>query len=458
MATPVVNSISPLIGSNDINLTVRVFGSNFDVGVNLLLDDIQTLSVTRINSNTIQAVVPSGIPPGEYDVVVVNPLGETAELVDGYRAIFPLPDPPFSDQTREVILGRILGIMDQTWDVSEGSFPHAVASAVALEIARAYIRGNDIIQNFFPQHARAGYLNLWGEAIGLPRILASRSIGTVTFTGTTGTSIPVNTQVATVSVLGSGSSAVAFITTQAAVIDGSGQVNVPIQSVDTGAHTNVGANQITRLLTAIGGVSSVTNAAQTLGGRDIESDDEYRVRLLSFVANPVAGGNAQDYVTWALEVSGVGSVSVVPLGRGAGTVDVYILDDNLALPQQALIDAVQDYIAPAVANEGGGKAPIGSDVLILAPTTVPIDVSANVTIEAGFVPGDVESAVEANLADFLTNLSIGDDVIYTHVANVIHDTPGVADYSNLLVNAATANVPITVSQKALANTITVTAV
>jgi uncharacterized phage protein gp47/JayE len=144
--------------------------------------------------------------------------------------------------------------------------------------------------------------------------------------------------------------AVVFATTEDATIPAGGTVDVPVQAVEPGASGNVAAGAIQLLVSPLPGVASVTNAQPTSGGLDQESDASLLARYLQRVRNPSAGGNKADYTAWALEVPGVGGVSVVPVRDGPGTVSIAIIDANKAPADQALVDAVQNYIAPPWVN------------------------------------------------------------------------------------------------------------
>lgn len=61
-----------------------------------------------------------------------------------------------------------------------------------------------------------------------------------------------------------------------------------------------------------------------------ESDADLLERLLSRIQYPPAGGNAQDYITWAKEAdANVDSAYCFPLTQGLGTVDVLILCEEI---------------------------------------------------------------------------------------------------------------------------------
>ena len=63
------------------------------------------------------------------------------------------------------------------------------------------------------------------------------------------------------------------------------------------------------------------------GGTDTETDDELRVRLLDRLSAPPMGGDAEDYVVWALSVPGVTRAWSAPNEMGIGTVTVRFMHD-----------------------------------------------------------------------------------------------------------------------------------
>jgi len=64
------------------------------------------------------------------------------------------------------------------------------------------------------------------------------------------------------------------------------------------------------------------------------------------VRNPSAGGNKSDYIKWSLEIAGVGSVSVVPLKYGNGTVCVAIVDKDMQPARDESVQRVHEHTAP----------------------------------------------------------------------------------------------------------------
>ncbi len=574
MTDPDIYSVNPPLGANDLDVPITILGTGFDAGPSVFIGTVEATSVVRPDANTINCNVPAGILPESYDIRVVNTGSEEVVFLDGFRVTYPLVDLPFTSETQTAILERMLNGLSADWDVSPPTFVYSVLSAAAIELARVYTRGDDTIRQFFPQNARLGYLDSFGEAFGLTRNIAVTASGSVTVNGTNGTLVPAGTRFSTQVAFGQNVEVVEFSTDSDGTISG-GSVVLSVTAIEPGISGNVSAGQIVRIISAVAGITSVTNPSPTSGGLDKEDDQAYRIRLLNFVQNPIAGGNKQDYITWALQVEDVGRASCVPLGRGDGTVDVNIIDENptdgvhatntlnltglplntetvvidsktytwqdtltdvdgnvhigtdaaacivnlvnaiklgpgagtdyatamtlhpsvfgediagdnmlatakdagtagnsiattetltngswtggatllnganAILADAALILAVQNYIAPSPVDEGGGKSPIGADVNVDVPAPIYVAVTADIVAASGFVAASVIVSVKAALIAFVDDLDIGEDIKTADLANVIHDTAGVGNYSGFLVDWLSADIAITDAQVAI---------
>ncbi|WP_027717307.1 baseplate J/gp47 family protein [Desulfovirgula thermocuniculi] len=358
-----------------------------------------------------------------------------------------------TDQTYEAILQRMLSKIPDDIDKSEGSFIWDALAPVAAELAQAAIWAQEVLRRGFAQTTFGQYLDLRAAEHGLTRKPAVKATGQVVFTGTPGTIIPAGTQVSTVG--SEAAPAIFFVTTQEVTIGSDGTATANIEAVEAGSKGNVAAGAIKLLAQPVSGVMGVNNPNPTTGGTEEESDAALLQRLLERMQRPPDTGNKNDYIRWAKEVPGVGDAICIPLWNGPGTVKVVIVDSNGAPANQELIEAVQNYIAPAP-GMGEGRAPIGASVTVVAPVSVPINVSATLTYKTGYDPASVRANVEAAIDNLIKGLKIGEDVRYSAIANAIYDTPGVEDYSNLLINGGTSNVSIAEDAKAVKGVVTLT--
>lgn len=196
-------------------------------------------------------------------------------------------------------------------------------------------------RQLLPDTAEAEWLarhaNIWLP--GGPK-QATYATGQVAFTGTVGSVVPAGTQ------LSAGS--VAYATT-AEITLGSTPTSAPVTAQSGGASGNLDTGSTLSLTTAITGVDGTATVVSMTGGINAESDDDLRVRVLNRIRQPPMGGDANDYVAWALSVPGVTRAWCSPQEQGIGTVTLRFMMDELrassnGFPLDEDLAAVQAYL------------------------------------------------------------------------------------------------------------------
>jgi uncharacterized phage protein gp47/JayE len=233
-----------------------------------------------------------------------------------------------------------------------------------------------------PWTATDEFFSGWAALRGVYQEAPTFTIGTVTFSGTNGTTIPNATPLTR-------SDGTAFVTTAAGTV-ASLNVTVPVQAVVAGSAGNFIANTGFTLSNSIANITAQsTGSAQTTAGTDQETFAAFKTRTLAIYASPPQGGDAQDYVEWASAVSGVTRAWVNPNGNGVGTVVVYVMLDIVesaynGFPQGtngvAALDtrdtaATGDQLT--VANAIYPKQPVTALVYLYAPVADPIPFTIN---------------------------------------------------------------------------------
>ncbi|TMV76104.1 baseplate J/gp47 family protein, partial [Thioclava sp. BHET1] len=175
-----------------------------------------------------------------------------------------------------------------------------------------------IAKQAVPWTAEDEWLYGWAALKGVYQKDASTASGPVTFSGA-GT-IPAGTLV-------NRPDGVQFIVTEETTVT-SAAIAVPVAAVDPGAAGNTTNGTSMVLASPIGGIISLGTAGEITGGADQETQESFRSRMLMIYAAPPQGGDAADYVEWALAVDGVTRAWVTPNGAGAGTVVVYPMFDD----------------------------------------------------------------------------------------------------------------------------------
>jgi uncharacterized phage protein gp47/JayE len=236
-----------------------------------------------------------------------------------------------------------------------------------------------------------------------------------------------------------------------------------------GTAGDVAPNAVTSLDTVLPTVISVTNPVPMDGGTELESDDDFRLRILGEYVGTSGGGNVTDYRRWSAG-EGVSRVAVIPCWNvtaqnptGAGTVLVVAMNADGSPVATATVTALQEFLDP-VPGLGQGQAPVGATVTVVTSSILTVTISATVVAEKGYsLDGTgntiaTRQAIMSALATYLQGLQPGDTIIYEHVQAAFFVT-GVHKVNSLLVNNATNDITLAAGaspQVALLGTVTLT--
>ena len=349
-----------------------------------------------------------------------------------------------TDVDDDIIHARMLEALPNDIDKTEGGFAHDFTRPAALEKAEMMIAVNDAVQVFFPAWSYGGYLDKLAGSVGLSRKAAQPAETYLEITGTEGTIVPAGFIFATPK---SGDIAsIEFAVVESTTISTEGKATVLVRCTETGLIGNVPENSITLMSSPMKGVTTIRNPAAATGGIETEDDESLRARIEEREKNNEASfvGNDSDYKRWAKEVDGVGSVVVVPewMGKGSGTVKLIVMDANGMPANDTILRAVYDHII-SPDNRDYRLAPIGAILTVTTAEAVGLTFSATILLEEDAVIDDVVKAYRTNLLAYFEEAKAESCIRYTRVCSVLSETKGVLDYSNMLLNGATANIAIT---------------
>jgi uncharacterized phage protein gp47/JayE len=330
----------------------------------------------------------------------------------------------FEDQTVEVIRERMLASFPPNIDKRENSIAYDAVAPAASEMAELYAALDVFIRLAFPDTASGEYLRRRARDFGVNWKEATLAIRKGVFKDTTGANldVPIGSRYTfnslTFEAIERISLGVFKMQSESKGLvgnDGTGPL-LPIEPI-----ANLGSAEITEVLSA---------------GVEEETDDELRERLMRQVRRQATSGNAYHYEQWALEVSGVGGVRVIPVWNGGGTVKVVILSPEKRTPSQTIVDEVYNYIESV-------RPVLAGTLTVIGATEVAINVTATITLADGSTIAEVTEQFNEALKVYLQSLAFkeGDALIrYSRIANLLLDIPLIIDYQNLLVNGAMANI------------------
>ena len=245
-----------------------------------------------------------------------------------------------------------------------------------------------VLPNSYAATATGNWLDLIAKDVDLERHWAEKAKGFVTMTReeATGGAVVIEAgSIVKTQTTASGDELRFFTARETILPEGATSVPVPVQAEFAGAKYNVSEGAITILVTHIYGIDGIANAADWLTdeGSDDESDDSLRERYFLRWNELSTGSTALAYKSWAMRTPGVLDAAVHDLHpRGQGTVDVIITSYD-GEPSEALLSEVAAYIET--------KRPQCSDVLVKAPTPVPVDIAAALWLPGN--AGDTEATI-----------------------------------------------------------------
>lgn len=352
------------------------------------------------------------------------------------------------NRIESTIHNRMLAIIREknpNMDITEGSVAWDFTRPTAREIARMVgFNLTEAIKNMFPMWGYDTNLDWMASIRGMERKAAKAATGTLTIVGRAGTAIPAGFLFCTEKKYDNPK--ILFKTLETVVIPGAGagqSVTVPIEADSPGLSGIVAAGTITMLNMPLAGIESVTNESDTINGSDTETDDALRDRIVDYDQKQGISfiGSDTDYKRWAMEVQGVGGAAVIPASAGSEIVTV-VLTDTIGQPATTeLCTAVYNHII-APDNRQNRLAGINDILVVIPATAVPILISVTVITENGRSLADIKGDFYTALFEYYKTAAKQNVVRINEVGVVLIEIPGVADYSNLILNGATANIAI----------------
>lgn len=344
----------------------------------------------------------------------------------------------------QTIRQDMLEQVPDTYDKRDTAPIPTAVSPAAFALAGFYITLNQVQQQAFVQTAVGDSLDLLSVLGGISRYPASAAVRLGVFNA----DVPIGARFSTIN----GSNSINFVVTS--------QVPDEVYQYQLTAETpgTIG-NEYTGPILPITNIPGLTSAQITdilIPGDDTETDEELRARLITALTEKPFGGNIADYRQNIMAIDGVGAVQVYPTWNGGGTVACSILgaDYNPASPE--LVQNVQNAIDPPTSGLGLGLAPIGAQVTITTPTALEINVTATLTLQAGYSIEQLQSAVESAISAYFltvcqswgtqlgtTTVEYQANVYVARVTSAILTVTGVVNATNVQLNGGTADLILT---------------
>jgi uncharacterized phage protein gp47/JayE len=253
-------------------------------------------------------------------------------------------------------------------------------------------------------------------------------------------------------------------------------VVVDMEAETTGPFV-VSANSLTEIETPVSGWEGITNPEAGVTGRNVESDEDYRVRQeqsLTVQGSATVDAIRADLLELTIENGYSEDVTAAIVFEN----DTDDTDDNGLPPHsieclvlggddQEIADMVWSSKAAGIKTYGTESATVtdsaGDDhtVYFSRPTEVPIYLIVDLTADEDAFPSDGEDQIKQALVDFWADKGIGDDVIRSQLYSPIDAIDGTEDITNIKLGTApapagTSNITVTTRQLATFSTANIT--
>ena len=226
-------------------------------------------------------------------------------------------------------------------DFNDGSQIRNILESFAVDIYHLEQNDTNLLRAAFLSTSYGRYLDLFGEELNTPRDYGSTAWGLVEFT--IPEPIDYNVVIPADTVLLSGETGLEYHTTiEVEIPIGETMVQCAVYSQVVGLNTNADPNTINLFKdTAPYNVLSVNNPNSLTGGKDSESDDEYRSRLLA-VKSQDGFGSREHYHRLGEKIDGVHDVIIVNSDNNY-TGKVIVNGDDKPLSEDILALVVAQY-------------------------------------------------------------------------------------------------------------------
>ncbi len=338
----------------------------------------------------------------------------------------------------DYFLNAVIDRVPDTLDKREGSIIYDAIAPAAYAMAELNMNLYQVLIQAYAQTAEGEFLDLKAAERGIKRYSATftRVLAEFWNEDNLAFSISVGDRFASI-----GAEPIFYVASKVET-NGTAELIAEIAGEDANNYTG----QILPV-TPQNGLAGASIKNVSVPARDAESDGMLRERLFDQEAISNFGGNVSDYIAYAREIESVGAIQVYPTWNGGGTVKVVVVNNVMQVPNQTLLNEVQEVIDPLdTQGNGYGIAPIGHRVTVTAPKLKTVNVSASVTVTPSHTLTDLQDIITESVIDYFEDLrdewgklSITgrgySQIIYrSQILAKMLQVPGVINVSNLMLD------------------------
>ena len=339
----------------------------------------------------------------------------------------------YEDLTYEKIMARIMDRVESQYpnlDRREGSIIYNAVAPIAIELAIAFTEIDNTRQESFVPTASREYKLLGCKDIGIDISVFDATYGV--HKGVFDVEIPIASRW--------NCDLYNYTVTEYIGVNNDNYHEYKLTCETIGTAPNNQTGSLTPITDMPNGLTYAMLIECLVEGENESTDEEIDKAYDEYINNEYADGNKAQYKRWCNEYDGVGNSKVFALWNGANTVKVSILSASNGKASDELIAEFQEYLDPNVTGMGDGVAPIGAFVTVTTATEVPLNISADVQLAAGYTEDDTD-LISAAILDYFSQIAyVKSQVSYMTLGATILNVKGVESISNLKINDGTSDI------------------
>lgn len=339
------------------------------------------------------------------------------------------------DDALDTVQGFIRRENGEDTNVSPRSFWGTLARVMAKIAVNVDQNGENVHDSGYIQQSTGVNLDRVGGNYGVMRKQAEPASTTLSFTGTAGYVIPTGT----VFMDDRGNE---FYSVDDCQLDTNGIGSTTVVSSELGAQYNVGAGAIVNQQSPVEEIDTVTNHDAAEGGQDMETDLDFRSRLL-LASNSNESGTINGIYTALMNTQGVTAVKSV-YNSSASKPDVY---GNLPKTVHYYVQGgvAQDVVNTIFRVGGGGIALYGSKsgtaiddsgeahtIYFDRPQETPIFAKVSVKVNDSFDKNEGTDDIKAAIEGYIESLQMGSKVVTNQFFSNIYSIDGI-NYADIAI-------------------------
>lgn len=188
--------------------------------------------------------------------------------------------------------------------------------------------------------------------------------------------------------------------------------------VSAGIIGNTAIGSVTNIDTNVYGIAAVTNLKAFTNGKNLETEQEWRVRFQKNIKQLARGtldsleeGAKQAYIA---DVNGIVTEQITKsfaYQESASSTAVYVANQSGYAPSSEILSETEKILTGYTTSDGvryPGYKPAGIPITVRSAVFSPVDITVNATLSTGYKISTLSTAIEKTVESYIMSLDISD--------------------------------------------------